>query len=73
MTELEQIREDDPLWFEAMYQGNPSLEAGGILSPPYHHWTDGGAFYRLEFETGAMTIPKSACERYAVIDLAASV
>ncbi len=74
LTELEQIREDDPLWFEAMYQGNPSLEAGGILSPPYHHWTDGGSQYRLELLSGeALMIPKAHCERYAVIDLAASI
>ena len=74
LTELVAIREDDPLWFEAMYQGSPSLEAGGILSPPYHHWKDAGTQYRLEFDTGTATmVPKIKCERFGVIDLAASL
>lgn len=74
LSELEKIREEDPLWFEAMYQGSPSLEAGGILSPPYHHWTDVGVNYRLELLSGeGIIIPKKNCERFAVIDLAASI
>lgn len=74
LTELEHIREDDPLWFDAMYQGSPSLEAGGILSPPYHHWTETADSYRLEVEEGeAIVVPKIECERFGVIDLAASL
>ena len=57
-----------------MYQGTPTLEAGGILSPPYHHYVDGGSHYRLELDNGeAVMVPKSHCERFAVIDLAASI
>lgn len=73
LTELIKIREQDPLWFEAMYQGFPNLTAGGILSPPYHHWKDRGLSYELKFETSVMHITKADCDRFGVIDLAASV
>ena len=74
LKELEDIRKDDPLWFEAMYQGNPSLEAGGILSPPYHHWSDAGSQYKLTYDDDRhLMIPKRNCVRFGVIDLAASL
>ena len=74
LKELEDIRKDDPLWFEAMYQGNPSLEAGGILSPPYHHWSDAGSQYKLTYDDDRhLMIAKRNCVRFGVIDLAASL
>lgn len=72
LAELEKIRSEDPLWFEAMYQGLPSLEAGGILSPPYHHWIDENRYYRLDIDGDPLRLQKTDCERFGVIDLAAS-
>lgn len=72
LAELEKIRHEDPLWFEAMYQGLPSLEAGGILSPPYHHWIDENRYYRLDINGETQRVAKVECERFGVIDLAAS-
>lgn len=72
-SELEKIREEDPLWFEAMYQCRPSLEAGGILSPPYHYWFDAGSHYQLNTgESGGLLVPKRDCVRFATVDLAAT-
>tara|TARA_R110000765_G_scaffold23697_7_gene59719 strand:- start:1103 stop:2878 length:1776 start_codon:yes stop_codon:yes gene_type:complete len=72
-TELETIRDEDPLFFEAMYQGSPTLDAGGILSPPYHHWSDSGTHYRLHTDDiSGLLVPKRDCVRFATVDLAAT-
>lgn len=73
ISELEKIKLDDPLWFEAMYQCSPALEAGGILSPPYHHWKDEHSQYALLHPDGVIRLPKTGCTRFGVIDLAASI
>lgn len=72
LVELEDIRNEDPLWFEAMYQGLPSLEAGGILSPPYSHYKMEGGYYVLKYDTSFLRISQHDCERFGMIDLASS-
>ncbi len=61
------------IWFEALYQGRPSISAGGVFSKPeFRYWTDGGSHYELHTDAGIERVPKAHAYRYITIDLAAS-
>ena len=60
-------------WFNALYQGEPKVEGGGIIKEPFryyrnesgHHvWTEDGQILRVKPED---------CLRFGTLDLAASV
>jgi len=65
-------------WFNALYQGRPQVEGGGIISRPFcyyaPHMPRSGEPYRLYDADGALarTVYASECFRFATLDLAAS-
>ena len=75
--ELNEIRKANALWFEAMYQGHPSLEEGNIIKRPFRYYTaeteEDETIYALQKENGEVQmILASQCYRFATLDLAAS-
>lgn len=65
-------------WFNAMYQGVPEIEGGGIIPRPFQYFTTesvtGGSTFVLERRDGTVErIARSKCVVFATMDLAASV
>lgn len=56
-------------WFQALYQGNPRIEDGGIIQRPFRYWRENSGVYALDDGT---SVPVRSCYRFAMLDLAAS-
>lgn len=62
-----------PVWFEAMYQGKPSIAAGNKFNRFEAKWSLKDGIYTLEHPDGRVqTIRENQCLRVAAIDLAAT-
>lgn len=78
LAELIDMRKDNALWFESMYQGRPSLADGNLIKKPFQHYTieqtqDGEELFVLHFLDGKnVRVPRSQCLAFAAMDLAAS-
>lgn len=66
-------------WFSAMYQGNPSVEGGGIIPKPYHYYRHeakdgelGHYFYTDPGGTDHIATVES-CRRFGTMDIASSL
>lgn len=60
-------------WFNALYQGRPSIDDGGIFSKSdmrYH--VRRGDVYELTTDTGTDYVPLKTCYRFITVDLAAT-
>lgn len=74
LSELQAIRvEMGTTWFQAMFQGAPSLDDGNIIQRPFHYYTATNGNYQLKQENGeSLFIAAKDCYRFGVLDLAAS-
>ena len=74
--ELLEIRAPDgsgEQWFQAMYQGHPSIEEGNLIKRPFNYYTLTDGTYELAFESGEKQfISEDECYRFATLDTAAS-
>lgn len=65
-------------WFNAMYQGIPEIEGGGIIPRPFAYYTteatDSGTTFVLERRDGSVErVDRRKCIIFSTMDLAASV
>ncbi|MEE9125347.1 MAG: terminase family protein [candidate division NC10 bacterium] len=80
LRELRDLRDEESMgeaWFQAMYQGHPSLEEGNIIKRPFSYFTatteNGKTTYELQSESGDVEyVEADECYRFATLDLAAS-
>lgn len=67
--ELRKRQERDPLWFAAMFQGNPTMGDQGLF-PKWHTYTKDNGVYTWEDHDGLHKIQSADCTRYATVDTA---
>lgn len=74
LTELrDSPRSGGQVWFQALYQGRPSLDDGGRFSrSDFRYYTRHDQTYVLAGENGFDYIPVKDCYRFMTVDLAAS-
>lgn len=61
------------MWFQAMYQGHPSIAAGNKFRNFANRWTLKDGIYTLHCADGEVrTYKEKQCYRYATVDLAAT-
>jgi len=78
LSELQDMRANSAMWFEALYQGRPTLAEGNLIRKPFQHYTieqteDGEELFVLHFLDGKrVRVKRSECLSYASMDLAAS-
>ena len=72
VADLEQIRAaQGKMWFQAMYQGKPSVAEGNKFKRFEARWTLEDGIYTLHHPNGeTTTVPEERCYRIASIDLA---
>jgi predicted phage terminase large subunit-like protein len=79
LSELIDMRKSAALWFEALYQGRPTLMDGNLIKKPFQHYEvsqteDGEELFILTFLDGKkVRVRRSQCLAFAAMDLAASV
>ncbi|MDH3463666.1 MAG: phage terminase large subunit [Acidimicrobiia bacterium] len=78
-AELLTIQKEDPTWFAALYQGDPSQDETGIFGG-FHFYvpktTDNVEYYQLlplREDEEPLLIRKDECVRFSIVDLAASL
>lgn len=61
-------------WFNALYQGQPSLDDGNVIQRPFHYWRQAGpSGYELTLHDGRTEfVDMGRCYRFGTLDLAAS-
>ena len=73
-AELRETRDgsaEGKVWFEALYQGNPSLDEGNIIKRPFNHYELSGGVYRTVDEHGAEAyVDEEDCYRFGTLDVA---
>jgi len=71
-SELINLRkEQGESWFQAMYQGHPSLEEGNIIKRPFNYYTLTDETYCLEDKAGAKVYTSEKdCYRFGTLDMA---
>lgn len=70
---LEGLRATDEQWFQAMYQGSPFIEGGGIFARPFLYHRRKGESFELTDRDGAVTyVEASKCKWFATSDWAAT-
>lgn len=58
-------------WFQAMYQGHPSLEEGNIIKRPFNYYTLRDGNYVTLDEHGAKSyVSEEECYRFGTLDMA---
>lgn len=71
-------RKANPMWFDAMYQQQPSTEGAGIFRrQDFRYWQPGGTPAQPRYDLilpsgGQKYVPVSACYHFQTIDLAAT-
>jgi predicted phage terminase large subunit-like protein len=74
ITQLEENRKSDEglFWFNALYQGVPRVEAGGVISRPFHYFRVGqDSIGRVTYELDdGHQVPVDHCIRFATMDVA---
>jgi predicted phage terminase large subunit-like protein len=79
LSELQDMRANSAQWFEALYQGRPTLAEGNLIRKPFQHYEisqteDGEELFILTFLDGRrLRVKRSECLAFAAMDLAASV
>lgn len=69
IEELISVRNSNVQWFEAMYQGSPSLDDGNTIHRPFNYYTLHDGMYTTTDEHGAEThYPEDECYRYGTLD-----
>ncbi len=72
--DLEEVRdgsERGAIWFEAQYQGHPSLDTGNIIKRPFNYYTLTDGVYETTDRNGAMKFVKEEdCYRFGTLDVA---
>jgi len=75
-TALEELKGSGEglLWFNSLYQGVPRVEAGGIISKPFHYFSSRMRGPTLEYrlDSGEI-IPDFKLHKFATVDLAATM
>jgi predicted phage terminase large subunit-like protein len=77
-TQLLQIRDgsgEGLFWFNAMYQGVPRVEEGGIIQRPFNYFQvriGAGGTEEYHLDDGTVH-PSYGCTRFATVDLAATL
>lgn len=70
---LEMLRTTDEQWFQAMYQGFPFLEGGGIFAKPFlYHKRVGDQFELTDRDGGVTYVPVGKCRYFFTSDWAAT-
>ena len=74
LVELHAVkREVGATWFNAMYQGSPSLDDGNIIQRPFNYYTVQNGRYHLVKPNGEdLFFEPERCYRFGTLDLAAS-
>jgi len=78
LQELTDMRRDNALWFESMYQGRPFLADGNVIKKPFQHYSidhdeEGEELFLLHFLDGKIVrVRRKDCMSFAAMDLAAS-
>ena len=78
ISELQALRLEDPRSFDALYQGNPTPEEGGLFSKSsFRYWSypvDGsqGTYLAVKPEGGAIPYSVRDCRHFITVDLAIS-
>ena len=67
--ELRKRQERDPLWFAAMFQGNPTMGDQGLF-PRWHNYSTDAGVHTWEDHDGLHKINVDECVRYATVDTA---
>jgi predicted phage terminase large subunit-like protein len=68
-AELESVRKSNVQWFQAMYQGEPSLDDGNLIHRPFNYYTLVDGMYTTINENGEqLHFPMSDCYRFATLD-----
>jgi predicted phage terminase large subunit-like protein len=72
LEELLLIKEQvGDLWFEAMYQGSPSLAEGNLIKRPFNYYDTELSTYQLTDRDGKTTYyAQEDCYRFATLDVA---
>ncbi len=68
-SELRSRQERDPLWFAAMFQGNPTMGDQGLF-PRWHYYTADSGVYTWEDHDGLHKVQVTDCIRYSTVDTA---
>lgn len=73
-SELIEIRDssgEGKLWFEALYQGRPSLDEGNIIKRPFNYYDLQDGTYTTTDSHGATSyVPEEDCYRFGTLDVA---
>lgn len=73
-SELRETRDtsaEGKIWFEALYQGNPSLDEGNIIKRPFLYYDLVGGVYSTTDEHGATAfVEEVECYRFGTLDVA---
>jgi predicted phage terminase large subunit-like protein len=74
IAELLSTREEmGTSWFQAMFQGSPSLDDGNIIQRPFNYYSKAGDTYRLHDPSGNDTFADiKGAYRFGTLDMAAS-
>ena len=71
---LKEIRDDSgegAIWFEAQYQGHPSLDEGNLIKKPFNYYQLAEGVYTTTDRNGAtVLIKESDCHRFGTLDTA---
>lgn len=72
LEELDLIKDQvGDLWFEAMYQGSPSLAEGNLIKRPFSYYDMELSTYILKDRDGQVRhVAEEDCYRYATLDVA---
>lgn len=75
LRELQELRSDDDgiggTWFEAMYQGRPSLDDGNLIKRPFNYYRLDSSTYSFTDRNGATYhFDEADCYRFAALDVA---
>lgn len=63
--------EEGAIWFEAQYQGHPSLDTGNLIKKPFNYYTLSDGVYTVTDRNGATALIKEEdCYRFATLDTA---
>lgn len=61
-------------WFQAMYQGSPSLNEGNIIKRPFNHYVlDDGVYVTTDQHGAKSYVKESECYRFGTLDMAGTV
>ncbi len=76
LIELRDDSEEGAIWFEAQYQGHPSMDTGNLIKRPFNYYTltehePGEAVYETTDRNGKTTLIKEKdCYRFGTLDTA---